>query len=86
MEGHAYAAQRCERLVDGDGTYIEHGARHGIAACNVFNESASVHVLHVTVECVETAYGIDTLVYMSQIEALEVFLEERQLAQSAVCE
>ena len=75
-----------ELLVDAHGGDVEHRRGHGAASGDIGDEAEAVHVLHIGAVGVERAHGIDALVGVVDVDALEVLLEHLQLAQSAVGE
>ena len=75
-----------ELLVDAHGRDVEHRRGHGAAGGDIGDEAEAVHVLHIGAVGVERTHGIDALVGVVDVDALEIFLEHLQLAQAAVGE
>ena len=82
--GDVDADEGGELLVDADGADVEHAAGDGVAGGDVLDEAEAVHVGHVGAVGTERADGIDALVGVVDVDALEVFLEELELGEPAV--
>ena len=84
QKGHVDAEQRGESLIDTHLRHVVHAARHRISGGGVGNESQPVHVFHVGAVTAVAAHGIDTLVSMVEVDALEYIAEPRQFHQPTI--
>lgn len=85
-QGHVHTDEGRELLVDAHGGDVEHRRGHGAAGGDIGDEAEAIHILHIGAVGVERAHGIDALVGVVDVDALEVLLEHLQLAQAAVGE